>query len=189
MTRICCLALVLSCLGPVAQARADEERALVLERVIDATPAEVWRMFTTEEGAETWMAAVVEVDLRIGGAIRTNYDAQGEIGDANTITNRILCYEPERMLAIQNVEAPEGFPFAEGTVGTWTVIYFEPTDDGRTRVRMVGLGWPDTPAGEDAYRFFERGNAYALQQLAQALEGQAVERPGTDGSGVPEEPR
>lgn len=33
------------------------------------------------------------------------------LSDANTIENRILAYEPERMLAIRIAKAPASFPF------------------------------------------------------------------------------
>ena len=82
----------------------------------------------------------LEVDLRIGGTLKTNYNAEGKIGDANTIVHAVLSYEPLRMLSTQNVKAPADFPFAEGTVGTWSISYFTPLEGGKTHVRLVGLG-------------------------------------------------
>lgn len=79
----------------------------------------------------------------------------------------ILAYDPERMLTIQNTQAPVGFPHAEGARGTWTVMYFEPLEGDRTRVRFVMLGWAEGPKADAAYAFFERGNAYTLERLKQ----------------------
>lgn len=144
---------------------AGEPRRLIAEGDVEASPAEVWRLWTTQEGVTSWMVPVAEVDLRLGGHLRTVYDPQGKVGDHGTITNTILAYEPERMLAIQNTEAPEGFPHEEGARGTWTVIYLEPLAGGRTHVRIVMLGWGEGPKADAAHAFFERGNAWTLTRL------------------------
>ncbi|MCA8921869.1 MAG: SRPBCC domain-containing protein [Planctomycetes bacterium] len=162
-----------------------QEKLLVVERVIDAPVERVWAAFTDPSAMRAWLAPHVEVDLRIGGAMRTNYDAEGEIGDANTIVNTILCYDPLRMLALQNTKAPADFPFAKGTAGTWSVTYFTALEDGRTRVKIVGLGWPDDEEGARAFAFFEKGNAYSLALLAKHLAGEQVIKPRSDGADVP----
>ena len=71
----------------------------------------VWAALTTKEGQESWNVAHAEIDLKIGGKMRTHYDAAGRIGDPNTIENTILCFEPRRMLAIQVQNPPEKFPY------------------------------------------------------------------------------
>lgn len=162
------LILALS-LIPLA-AFAQEPRKLVVEGDVDASPAEVWKLFTTVEGVTSWMVPKAEVDLRIGGSMRTNYNPKGKVGDAMTITNQILCFDPERMLSLKNVGAPEGFPHAKATKDTWSVIYFEPLDEGkRTRVRVVGLGWGEGPEVDAAYAFFEQGNAWTIKRLQERV--------------------
>jgi len=168
------------------ESQPSEAKVLVVERVIEAPVAKVWAAFTDPEVMRGWMAPHVEVELKVGGAIKTNYDPQGAIGDAKTIVNTILCYDPQRMLALQNTKAPADFPFAEGTVGTWSVTYFTALEGGKTHVKLVGLGWPDSEAGAKAYAFFERGNAYSLELLAKHLAGEAVRTPESDGSDVPD---
>ena len=64
---------------------------LVTEGMIQAPVDAVWAAFTTKEGQESWNVAHAEIDLRIGGVMRTHYDAAGRIGDPNTIENTILC--------------------------------------------------------------------------------------------------
>jgi uncharacterized protein YndB with AHSA1/START domain len=120
-------------------------RVQVTETTVDAPAAEVWRLFTTREGIESWMAAKADIDLRVGGAMRTLYDPTGKLGDPNTITNTILSYEPQRMLSLQATGFPKDFPYRKGTEGTWSVLYFEELPGGRTHLRLVG------------YAFFENG--------------------------------
>ena len=82
-------------------------------RLIEAPVDAVWAAFTTKEGQESWNVSHAEIDLKIGGKMRTHYDPNGRIGDPNTIENTILCFEPKRMLAIQVANPPEKFPVQE----------------------------------------------------------------------------
>ena len=116
----------------------------VTEGFINAATPEVWRLFTTAEGYKLTGVAHAEVDLKVGGSIRTHYDPKGRLGDAGTIVNEILAYEPERMLAIRIRQAPAGFPYKDAVDGTWTVIYMNPAGDNMTQVRIVGLGYTDS---------------------------------------------
>lgn len=137
----------------------------VTEGFINAPVAQVWRIFTTSEGFKATGVAHAEVDLRIGGAIRSHYDPKGTLGDPGTIVNEILAYEPERMLAIRIREAPATFPYRNAMKSTWTVIYFTPSGE-MTHLRIVGLGYQDDPESLEMRTFFERGNRFTIDHLA-----------------------
>ena len=137
----------------------------VTEGFINAPPSEVWRLFTTSEGFKATGVAQAEVDLRIGGSIRTHYDAQGRLGDPNTIVNEILAYEPERMIAIRIKEAPANFPFKNAMRHAWTVIHLSAAGS-MTQVRMVGLGYGDDTESQAMRAFFEKGNRLTLDRMA-----------------------
>jgi uncharacterized protein YndB with AHSA1/START domain len=139
---------------------------LVTEGFINAAPAEVWRLFTTAEGYKATGVAHAEVDLRIGGEIRSHYDPKGRIGDAETIVNEILAYEPERMLSIRVRQAPASLPNRAALAGTWTVLYFNPAGENMTQVRIVGLGYDDSPESQAMRKFFADGNRWTLDHIA-----------------------
>jgi uncharacterized protein YndB with AHSA1/START domain len=138
----------------------------VTEGFVNAPVAEVWRLFTTSEGYPATGPAQAEVRLAIGGEIRSHYDANGKLGDAETIVNEILAYEPERMLAIRIKQAPASFPHREAIAGTWTVIHFNPAGDAMTHVRIVGLGYDDSPGSQALRKFFADGNRWTLDHVA-----------------------
>jgi uncharacterized protein YndB with AHSA1/START domain len=138
----------------------------VTEGFVNAPIAEVWRIFTTSEGFKTTGAAKAEIDLRVGGEIRSHYDSKGVLGDAETIVNEILAYDPERMLAIRIKQAPSKFPYRDAIAGTWTVIYFTPSGQDMTHVRIVGLGYRDTPESQAMRKFFTEGNRATLDHVA-----------------------
>ena len=142
-----------------------EDNPLVHEGVVAALVEDVWRAFTTKEGQESWMVAHSEIELKIGGRMRTHYDPKGTLGDAKTIENTIICYDPKRMLSIKVTKPPDGFPFPNAVKNMWTVIYFEPDGPKTTRVRIVGLGFGDDEESKKMRAFFDRGNAFTLKKL------------------------
>lgn len=136
------------------------------EGFINASTAEVWRIFTTTEGYKLTGVTQAEVDLKIGGTIRTHYDPKGTLGDPRTIVNEILAYEPERMLALRIKQPPADFPYPDAVAGTWSVIYMTPAGDNMTQVRIVGLGYTDQPQSQALRKFFAEGNRWTLDHIA-----------------------
>jgi len=156
------LVMLLACAGP---ARAQETGPIVAEGVVEAPAEAVWNAWATGEGLRSWLAPHADIDLRIGGLMRTNYDAQDVLGGPGTIHNEILSFEPGRMLSIRVVRFPERFPFPLAVGSMWTVIYFEPAGPDRTQLRIVGLGFQPDEQSQQMRAFFERGNLQTLQAL------------------------
>ena len=111
------------------------------------------------------MVAHAEIDLRIGGAMKTCYDQKGTVDGAKAIINTILSYEPMRMLSFKVTKAPQAFPFPHAITNMWTVVYFEAQSDKATRVRGVSLGFGDDDESRKMREFFNRGNAITLDRL------------------------
>lgn len=158
-------------------AHADEAPAatppLTTEVVLNAPVRAVWEAYTTREGQEGWNVAHAEVDLRIGGALRTHYARDGKIGDPNTIEHSILALDPERMLVTRITRFPEKFPFKNAVGPVWIVYYFTPVSEHQTRftVRMLGFG-PDEESRK-MRAFFEKGNAFTMDELKKYVEKKA----------------
>ena len=152
----------ISLVAPPAHA---ELAPLVTEAIINAPVSEVWRLFTTREGLESWMVAHAEIELKVGGLMRTQYDPKGALGDPNTIVNEVLSFEPERMLSIRVQQAPANFPLPQAVRRMWTVIYFQPLEPGMTNVRVVGLGFGEDADSHKLREYFRKGNAETLEQL------------------------
>ena len=150
---------------------AQDLGPLVHEGVVDAPPSQVWAAFTTSAGLRSWMAPVAEIDLRIGGRMKTNYNAQGTLDDPQAIENTILAFEPERMLSMKVAAPPVGFPFPNAIQKMWSVVYFQPEGAGRTRVRAVSLGFGPDEESQKMRAFFDKGNAQTLSQLQKRFAG------------------
>jgi uncharacterized protein YndB with AHSA1/START domain len=155
------LALVLLCSGGVA--RADEV-SFVNEGVVGAPIDEVWKVFSTAEGYQLLGPALAEIDLRVGGTIRSRYRADGALGDAETIENVIIDYRAPVMMAIRIGKPPASFPFKEAWKSTWTVLTLTPTEDG-TLVRATSYGYGTDEESIAMRRFFEAGNQETIETL------------------------
>jgi uncharacterized protein YndB with AHSA1/START domain len=144
-------------------ARAAEP--LVTEGIVNAPIEEVWGLLTTPDGYRIMGAAKAEIDLRIGGEIRSTYAADAPLGDEHTIVNEILAYDPPHMLAIRNRKAPADFPFRDLVGETWFVYYLYPLGAQMTHVKVVGRGFADDPGSIAMREYFARGNRWSLDQL------------------------
>lgn len=141
----------------------------VIETEVDAAIDEVWSAFTTTAGLKRWCAPLVEIDFKVGGKMRANYDSEGVLGDVNTIENTILSFDPRRMLSLKATKAPAGFPFPNAIKEVWTVLYFEETAPGKTRITLVGLGYTDTEESRKMRGFFEVANQYEFNKLKESF--------------------
>ena len=167
MIRKSTLALLLMSLSVFQSATAAEPASdrIVAEGIINAPVDEVWRLFTTSEGLTSWMVAKGDIDLRVGGLMRTRYAADGELGDAKTIYNRIISFDPQRMLSLQVHEPPADFPFKDQIKAMWTVIYFQPLEPGMTNLRVVGMGFGPDEQSQKMRKVFAADNQWTVEQL------------------------
>ncbi|HEU4603000.1 MAG TPA: SRPBCC domain-containing protein [Steroidobacteraceae bacterium] len=144
---------------------ADKADSELADGFINAPLSEVWRIFTTEEGYKGAGVNQVDIDLKIGGHIRT-HSGPGALGDAETMDKEILAYDPEHMLALRTAQAPASLPHRDALQGTWTVTYFENAGENMTRVRVVGVGF-----GNDA-------QSQALQEELRQSNRELIDRVG-----------
>lgn len=145
-------------------ARASTE-PVVTQAVVDAPAGAVWDAFTTREGMESWMVASGDVDLKIGGLMRTTYRKDADLDGDTAIHQAILSIDPGRMLSFRTIKSPKGFPFAQAISKSWTVVYLDPVETGRTRVTVKTLGYDSDPESQKMRAFFEVGNKATLDAL------------------------
>ncbi len=166
-----------------AIAISSEEQALRLVVELDAPLSEVWTRFTTDDGVRSWMVPVGEVDLRSGGAIRSNYDPCASLGDEGTITLDIVNYVPEKFLLLRtDLGAATDAPWMNAAIlerspHMSNLIQFESIDAERTRVTSWGLGYGTGEEWDQMIGFFVAGNSWSFTQLQRALAGEQVFSP------------
>lgn len=150
--------------------KTDANELILIQEVSFAAPIEdVWRAYTTAEGWTAWASPKAEVDLRVGGTIRTAY--QGEIGGSNTNTLHIVNYVPERLLTLR-AELTSNWPeiLQKDADKMSNVILFDEVADDLTRIQSYGIGYSDAPEMEQMMGFFIKANERLYQNLRAYLE-------------------
>jgi len=138
---------------------------IVTEGIVNAPVTEVWKAWTTKEGIESWMVTKTDIDLRPGGMWRTSYSKDSNLDDDQSIHHMILAFDPGRMFSSRTVKWPKNFPFANAISKTWTVVYFEPVGESRTKVTAKMFGFTDEEESQRMRAFFESGNKTTLDNL------------------------
>ena len=135
------------------------------EAIINAPQAEVWKALTTREGVESWMVARADIDLRIGGLMRTHYQKEGAIGDDGTIASQIISLDAPRMYSTRIAKPQKGFPFMTAWKSVWTVVYLDALAADKTKVTIRMLGYNDDAESQKMRDFFQFGNQYTIDEL------------------------
>ena len=150
--------------------RTDANELILIQEVSFSAPVEdVWSAYTTEEGWTAWASPRAEIDLRVGGSIRTAYE--GEIGDSNTNTLHIVNYVPRRVLTLKT-DVSSNWPeiMQKDAEKLSNVILFDEIADGVTRIQSFGIGYTDAPEYDQLMNFFIKANEGLYRNLRAYLE-------------------
>jgi uncharacterized protein YndB with AHSA1/START domain len=142
---------------------------LSVERHIDASPAQVWRIMTeriTDWWApKPWTATIKDLEWRPGGAFHLSMrgpdgetDCQGEESAGGVL----LEFEPERRFAFTDAFSAGWEPQKPFMVGIFEI---EPDGDG-TRYRATARHWTAEAMEEHRKMGFDRGWQAVADQLA-----------------------
>ncbi len=147
------------------------ELVLIQELTVKASIDSVWNAYTTKNGWENWAVPLAEVNLKVGGFIKTNYNEKGQIGDSTTITTHIINYVPKRLLTLQ-AEITDNFPefMRDDAKDFYNVIYFNPLENGYTNIKSFGIGYKNTPKYLELMNYFIPANEKTLLKLITYLE-------------------
>jgi hypothetical protein len=150
----------------------DGSLMLTQEFVINVPVREAWQAYSTEKGWESWAVPMAEIDWKINGTIKTNYNPEGEIGDSTTITIHIINYIPEKMITLQ-AEITENFPefMKADEKDFYNIIEFIEIGPAKTKVISYGLGYKNSQKYQDLMRYFIQGNEQTQLKLIKYLEG------------------
>jgi uncharacterized protein YndB with AHSA1/START domain len=147
------------------QTEVDGTVTLVHEIVVPAPVGSVWNAVSTAQGWKSWAVPVAWIDPEDADVIETSYDPAAARGSPQTIRQRFLARIPGRMLAFKTIKAPAGFTDFDQFAHMLSVFELEQVAEGATRVRLTGVGYPDTEAGRRLLDFFRGGNRVSLEML------------------------
>jgi len=133
-----------------------EPKALIVEVVVPATQAEVWKAFSTSEGLSTWLTPGAVVDLREGGEWTAHYPG-GHTGGGT-----IVSFVPMREMTLRAMALGQ-FPHVREER---TTAKFEFVAEGnQTLGRVSEAGWKSGEEWDKAYEYLAKGNPELFEQL------------------------
>ena len=153
--------------------RKKTDRAVVVETVVEAGPAEVFRLWTSEDGIRNFLAPDGHVDPKAGGRYEMIFNpaVDPEGARAGTKGARILRIEPDRRLDFEwSVGVPSvSWDLKDSDFVTWVEVTFEavPGRPDATRVRLVHEGFRTGGSWETAFPFFQKSWRSVLARLAE----------------------
>ena len=148
---------------------------LVIERLLDAPVAAVWRAYTHHLNEwfcpPPWRAEVVEMDLRAGGrSAVTMYGPDGEVHANEGVFLEVI---PERRIVFTDAFTqgwePAGQPFMVGT------FEFEPQGD-KTLYRGIARHWNEEAKAQHEAMGFHDGWGVVAEQWDAVARRIAAER-------------
>jgi len=141
------------------------ERVLRKEVNVSASLADVWRAWTTSEGAATFFAPEAKIELAVGGAYEIYFKPDQPDGSRGTEGCRVLSYLPMRMLSFE-WNAPPSIPrLRQAGAKTHVVLEFEELPAGQVQVTMSQLGFGQGEDWDKYYDYFDRAWPWVLGEL------------------------
>lgn len=152
-------------------AASESEKTIVRTATVDATPAEVWRAWTTSEGMTEWWVEEADIELKIGGKFELYMlpDQPDFKGNRGSEECTILAYAPERMLSA-TWNAPPTFP-EQRFEHTRITLLIDPVDEDTTTVTLIHSGWPAAGMDDKAskwpqvFEYFERAWTFVFDRM------------------------
>jgi len=151
------------------------ELVLIQEFTVNSPIDSVWNAYTTKKGWESWAVPIAEIDLKVGGFIKTNYNKEGIIGDSTTIVTHIINYVPKKLITLQ-AEITDNFPefMKKEAKDFYNVIYLDELEKGKTSVKSYGIGYKNTPKYLSLMEYFIPANEKSLMNLILYLETDTI---------------
>jgi len=112
-----------------------------LEVTVSAPPADAWKAWATNEGAQAFFAPKTNIELRVGGPYEILFSPDNPPGQRGAEDLRVLSFLPLEMLSFE-WSAPPQFARARPQ-RTWVVLRLGDAGEGRTRVQLTHLGFKE----------------------------------------------
>jgi len=121
---------------------------------IPGTLIDVWKAWTTEEGAKTFFAPECRIELKPGGAYEMLFNLDAPPGEQGGEGMIILAIQSEKMLSF-TWNSPPNLPTVRGEM-THVMINLESIGSNETLVSLVHDGWGEGGEWDQSFDYFTR---------------------------------
>ncbi|GMU58958.1 MAG: hypothetical protein AMXMBFR34_07210 [Myxococcaceae bacterium] len=153
---------------PLALAVAAAPADLVKDRLIPATPAAVWKAWTTREGAARFFAPDARIEPRAGGAFEIYFAPGAPEGQRGTEGCTVVAAEAQKKLVF-TWNFPPGLPTLRDSKARTTVTIALTPEGKYTRVRLTAAGWKDGADWRAGHAYFDKAWTTVLARLERSF--------------------
>jgi uncharacterized protein YndB with AHSA1/START domain len=144
------------------------------EKLIPAPPAEVWKAWTTVEGAKTFFAPDANLDASPGGAYELFFNVDAPIGTRGSEGCTVVAAEPNKKLSF-TWNFPTSIPSLRGqNAHTQVTVTLAPSGAG-TKVTLDQTGFQDGDDWKKGHAYFERAWGVVLARLERRFKRGSVD--------------
>jgi uncharacterized protein YndB with AHSA1/START domain len=148
---------------------AAQERQIRVDVTVAATPQQVWPLWTTNEGVQSFFAPGSNIELRVGGLYEIFFAPSAPVGRQGADSMRLLAVEPHRRLLF-TWNAPETLPYVRAQ-RTVVSVDLSPVGSDSTRVTLRHMGWGSGPEWDEAIAYFESAwNGFVMPSFKRRME-------------------
>ena len=140
-----------------------KERILQKEVVVDASLAEVWEAWTTNEGAVTFFAPKTNIDATLGGHYEIYFQPDQPYGLRGADGCKVHSITPMKSLAF-TWNAPPWFGVIRD-LRTIVFLRFEELGPKKVKVHFTKLGWGEGEQWDKVYDYFSEAWEVVLARL------------------------
>ena len=152
---------------------AAQERQVFLRQIITASPADIWKAWTTTEGVKSFLVPEADVDFQAGGKYELYLNPHLPLGSRGTEGMKVMASVPERMLSF-SWNPPARFPKVRNH-STLVIVRISSTGGMESIVTLVHVGWPSSEDFDKAYLAASRFWPTALRNLSKRFESGPID--------------
>jgi uncharacterized protein YndB with AHSA1/START domain len=130
------------------------DRNIHIETYINAPVQEVWKVWTTRQGLESFLAPKAHIDLKIDGTLDIYFYPDAPVGQRGAEGLRILAVQSNKMFSFSWKNPPE-LPDIRNQQTHVTLKFFPSgKEKNKTRLILIHDGWGDGEIWDQAYQYF-----------------------------------
>ncbi len=157
---------------PTTQPQAPPEERMIRQEVIVSAPlAEVWRAWTTSQGAQAYFAPRANIELAVGGRYELLFNLAGAEGSRGSEGCKVLSFLPMEMLSFEWNGPPSVASSQPARARTRVVVQFEELAGDRVKVKLTHLGMGQGPEWDKHYEHFSRAWAVIIENFKRRISG------------------
>lgn len=144
------------------------DRVMYKEVTVKASLDDVWRAWTTNEGAQEFFSPSTKIELRTGGPYEIYFNLAAPKGSRGGEGNKVLSFLPKSMLSFEWNAPPDFGPLRE--IRTRVVINLETVGADSVKVKFSHLGWGANTEWNAVYDYFDKAWGYVLGNFKKRFE-------------------